>query len=478
MIRRSSRAGRTSRVPRASWTFPLQDAVIRGLLEPEGRESGILRVYESLARDFLYPDPSRLVVFPDNHDMSRIFTQLGERLDLYRMAMILFATTRGTPQFFYGSEILMTNPLPKADGVLRKDFPGGWAGDATNAFKGEGLTPDQRAAQDFTRALLNWRKDATAIHAGALTQYVPQDGVYVYFRQDNRQTILVALNKSEQERHVDPARFAESIRGNRSARDVLGGQEHDPSAGLTLPPRTAKVLELGGAPPVPPGVTGILRTHENMPSRFVDARRIDVWLPPGYEQDPLRRFPVLYMHDGQNLFDPALSYIGVDWGMDEVLTRLAAEGRIREAIVVGIWNTPKRFQEYMPAKAITESGLPESWPDMAWMQKERVVSDDYLRFLVEELKPFIDTTYRTLPGRGDTAIMGSSMGAFISLYALTEYPDVFGGAGCVSTHWPLGDGLVIDYLVRHLPGTRRKPYLLRLRHGDARCRLRAIPAAD
>ena len=131
----------------------------------------------------------RLVVFPDNHDMSRIYTQLGERLDLYRMAMVLFATTRGTPQFFYGSEILMTNPLPKADGVLRGDFPGGWAGDATNAFRGEGLTPDQRAAQDFTRRLLNWRKSARAIHGGALTQYVPQDGVYVYFRQDNRQTI-------------------------------------------------------------------------------------------------------------------------------------------------------------------------------------------------------------------------------------------------------------------------------------------------
>ena len=167
--------------------------------------------------------------------------------------------------------------------------------------------------------------------------------------------------------------------------------------------------------------------------------------------------PVLYMHDGQNLFDPALSYIGVDWGVDEAMTRLAAEGSVREAIVVGVWNTPKRFQEYMPAKAISESGLPESWQDMDWMTKERIVSDDYLRFLVEELKPFIDSSYRTLPGRDDTFIMGSSMGAFISLYALTEYPGVFGGAGCVSIHWPLGDGIVIDYLVHHLParGTNR-----------------------
>ena len=273
------------------------------------------------------------------------------------------------------------------------------------------------------------------------------------------------------------ARFAESIRGNRFARDVLSGKEFDLAAGLTLPSKSATVLELSGAPPVPPGVTGTLRTHESVSSKFVDARRVDVWLPPGYEKDPSRRFPVLYMHDGQNLFDPALSYIGVDWGMDEAMTKLAADGLVREAIIVGVWNTPKRFQEYMPAKAITESGLPESWQDMAWMTKERIVSDDYLRFLVEELKPFVDSSYRTLPGRDDTFIMGSSMGAFISLYALTEYSGVFGGAGCVSIHWPLGDGIMIDYLARHLPARGSESHLLRFRDCDARRWLRAVPAA-
>ena len=118
---------------------------------------------------------------------------------------------------------------------------------------------------------------------------------------------------------------------------------------------------------MPAGVTGTLKTVERFESRHVDPRRVDVWLPPSYGQDPERRYPVLYMHDGQNLFDPALSYIGVDWGLDEAITRLAAEGRVREAIVVGIWNTPKRFAEYMPAKAVTESGVPDGWPDMAWM---------------------------------------------------------------------------------------------------------------
>ena len=441
------------------------------------RRVGTLRIYESLTRDFLYANPARLVVFPDNHDMSRIYTQLGERLDLYRMAMVLFATTRGTPQFFYGSEFLMTNPLPKADGVLRGDFPGGWAGDATNAFKGEGLTPDQKAAQDFTRRLLNWRKGASAIHGGALTQYVPQDGVYVYFRQDNRQTFLVALNKADEERHIDLARFAESIRGNRFARDVLSGQEFDLAAGLTLPSRSATVFELSGAPPVPPGVTGTLRTHESVSSKFVDARRVDVWLPPGYEKDPSRRFPVLYMHDGQNLFDPALSYIGVDWGMDEAMTRLAAEGSVREAIIVGVWNTPKRFEEYMPAKAVSESGLPDDWPGLAWMRKSNIISDAYLRFLVEELKPFIDTSYRTLPGPRRHFHHGLEHG---SVHLALRAHRV---SRCLRRR-----GLRVDTLAARrrdrdrlprpsLAGARRESHLFRLRNRDAGRQLRVVSAA-
>jgi predicted alpha/beta superfamily hydrolase len=289
------------------------------------------------------------------------------------------------------------------------------------------------------------------VHDGSLIQYAPQDGVYVYFRRSPGQTVMVILNKAGEPRKLDASRFAESIGGHTAARDVLGEQEYSLAEGITLPARSASIFELSGAPPLPPGVTGTLRTHERMESRFVDPRRVDVWLPPSYAADPTRRFPVLYMHDGQNLFDPSLSYIGVDWGVDEAITRLAAEGRLREAIVVGIWNTPKRFPEYMPAKAVTESGLPDGWTDMDWIRRQEIVSDGYLRFIVEELKPFIDANYRTLPDREDTSTMGSSMGGLISLYALTEYPEVFGGAACVSIHWPLGDGLMVDYIARKLP---------------------------
>jgi predicted alpha/beta superfamily hydrolase len=201
------------------------------------------------------------------------------------------------------------------------------------------------------------------------------------------------------------------------------------------------------------GVTGTVKHHEHFASKYVDARNVDVWLPPSYDRDAKTHYPVVYMHDGQNLFDPKTSYIGVDWGVDEAMTRLVGEGKIREAIVVGVWNTPKRIPEYMPQKAVAgASGDPVA--GIPGATKEQIVSDAYLKFLVTELKPFVDRTYRTLPGRENTFVMGSSMGGLISAYAVCEYPDVFGGAGCVSTHWPAGEGAVVDYLKKALPDPR------------------------
>jgi predicted alpha/beta superfamily hydrolase len=201
-----------------------------------------------------------------------------------------------------------------------------------------------------------------------------------------------------------------------------------------------------------PGVTGTVKQHPAFPSKRVAPRNVSVWLPPSYESKPDTRYPVLYMHDGQNLFDPQTSFINVDWGVDEAMTRLIAENKVREAIVVGVWNTPRRTREYLPAKAfnspvglkkLEESGLP--------LDVKNLLSDEYLKFLVTELKPFIDATYRTRSGRADTSVMGSSAGALISLYAICEYPDVFGGAGCVSTHWPIAKGAMIDYAADKLP---------------------------
>ena len=195
---------------------------------------------------------------------------------------------------------------------------------------------------------------------------------------------------------------------------------------LVLGPTSAQAAGFG---------PGRLQQYRNFPSRFTDTRNVSVWLPPDYDpKGPPHA--VLYMHDGQNLFDPSTGYGGKEWGVDEAATKLIAEGAMRRTIVVGIWNTPKRLREYVPSKAFDR--LPARY-----LQRVRglyggtPLSDGYLKFIVRELKPFIDRTYNTAPNRKNTAIMGSSMGGLISLYALTEYPDVFGSAGMVSTHWPL-----------------------------------------
>ena len=230
---------------------------------------------------------------------------------------------------------------------------------------------------------------------------------------------------------------------------VMAGGRHDQPSWRRMLPVFLEWAYGTKAPPI--DATGAVVGWQAVPSAYVPARDVDIWLPPSYAIDPERRYPVVYMHDGQNLFDPSLSYTGIDWGVDEAMTALAADGAIREAIVVGIWNTPRRFQEYMPRKPVRGDALPSGVPGVPPLPAADIASDAYLRFLVEELKPAVDGAFRTRPGRDDTFVIGSSMGGLISLYAAAEYPDVFGGVGAVSTHWPVGDGIVIDWLASHLP---------------------------
>jgi enterochelin esterase-like enzyme len=173
----------------------------------------------------------------------------------------------------------------------------------------------------------------------------------------------------------------------------------------------------------------------NFPSKFVDARHVEVWLPPGYDPKA-KRYAVLYMHDGQMLFDAKTTWNKKAWNVDAVAARLMAEGKVQDFIVVGPWNNGKfRHAEYFPGKFLPH--LPEAFRQ-GLIEKGlqgRSQSDAYLRFLVEELKPAIDAKYATRPEREATFLMGSSMGGLISAYALAEYPQVFGGAACLSTHW-------------------------------------------
>jgi enterochelin esterase-like enzyme len=170
-------------------------------------------------------------------------------------------------------------------------------------------------------------------------------------------------------------------------------------------------------------------------SKYADPRRVQVWLPSGYKPHG-RKYAVLYMHDGQNLFDKKDAGYGMEWEIDEHLDPLIQSGKVRPTIVVGIWNTPKRLQEYVPSKAF--DGLPSEYRDkVRALYGGDPLSDGYLKFVVRELRPIIDKRFNVKTDRADTFIMGSSMGALISLYAIDEYPQVFGGAGMMSTHWPL-----------------------------------------
>ena len=205
-------------------------------------------------------------------------------------------------------------------------------------------------------------------------------------------------------------------------------------------------------------IPGTLIRHQDFASTLIPSRPVDVWLPEGYDAASEDRYPVVYMHDGQFMFDRSHSpYAGTDWlwDVDKTMTRLIDEGEIRPAIIVSVWmNDAKKVSrraEYMPRKFITADVWQQIVKDQPDMADQEVTSDNYLRFLVEELKPFIDATYRTQPDRENTFVVGSSMGGLISAYAIAEHPAVFGGAACLSSDWPITQGAFVEWLGDHLP---------------------------
>ncbi len=182
--------------------------------------------------------------------------------------------------------------------------------------------------------------------------------------------------------------------------------------------------------------SGTIKRLEKFPSKYVDARNVDVWLPDGYSAK--KKYAVLYMHDGQMLFDAATTWNKQEWQVDETVGKLIKEGKIRETIVVGIWNNGEfRHSEYFPQKTLEL--LPAETRDYIVKNtlKNKPQADNYLKFLVEELKPYIDKNFSTRKDRKNTFIAGSSMGGLISIYAICEYPNIFGGAAGISTHLPM-----------------------------------------
>lgn len=224
--------------------FPLHETLRTALLEEESWNQGFIQLYEMLANDFLYPDPFNLVVFPENHDTSRIYSYLHEDLDLFKMAMVYTATMRGIPQFYYGSEVLITSPRERDDGAVRADMPGGWAGDKVNAFTGKGLDQQQVDAQTTLKKLLNWRKETSVIHDGKLQHFAPENGTYVYFRYNTEQAAMVILNKNNESQQLDLTRFADRLKNANSGVNIITQERVDLKQSLMLNAKSATVIQL------------------------------------------------------------------------------------------------------------------------------------------------------------------------------------------------------------------------------------------
>lgn len=225
--------------------FMLYSDLPKALQEKEGWDTGMVKLYNVFTSDFLYPNINNIMVFFENHDTER-FNQIFENNpQAYKMALTLISTVRGIPQIYYGSEIGMKGSKEKlGDGDIRRDFPGGWKGDQQNAFLPNQQTPQQKEYYDFTQKLLNWRKNNEVIHSGKTKHYLPQEGVYVYFRYNDKGSVMVVLNNNQQAQSIDLSRFSESLQGFTQGKEIVSDQIIKLSSSIQVPAKTPLIIEL------------------------------------------------------------------------------------------------------------------------------------------------------------------------------------------------------------------------------------------
>lgn len=227
--------------------FPLYTDLPNALKEEESWDKGMIKIYNSFGNDFLYPDINNILVFFENHDTERFNEIFKGDVRYYKMALTLIATVRGIPQIYYGSEIGMQGDKNKGgDADIRRDFPGGWKGDSQNAFDPKTQTAEQKEFHDFTQKLLNWRKGKIVIHTGKTKHYMPKEKVYVYFRFNKKERVMVVINNNEKDQTFDLSRFAESIEGISTGKDVISGKEIPLSSKnkMTISGKSSLILEL------------------------------------------------------------------------------------------------------------------------------------------------------------------------------------------------------------------------------------------
>ncbi|HEX8270044.1 MAG TPA: glycoside hydrolase family 13 protein [Flavobacterium sp.] len=206
-------------------------------------DKGMIKVYDNFTNDFLYPNIDNILIFAENHDTQR-FNHRYPDFKNYQIAMTILATVRGIPQIYYGSEIGMKGDKGKGDADIRYDFPGGWNGDTNNAFTTSGRTAEQQKYHDFTAKLFNWRKTNPAVHFGKMTHYLPENNVYVYFRQQDKNAVMVVVNNGTEKQLVKTDKYKQNIAGHQLAKEALTGTIFDLKTEISIEPKAALILEL------------------------------------------------------------------------------------------------------------------------------------------------------------------------------------------------------------------------------------------
>ena len=225
--------------------FMLFENMPKALKEKESWDKGMIRIYDSFTSDFLYPDLKNLLVFFENHDTERWNEIFNANPNAYKMAVALISTVRGTPQIYYGSEIGMRGDKNAGgDADIRRDFPGGWKSDKQNAFLPSTQTPEQKDFFQFTQKLLNWRKGKDVIHNGKTENFVPQDGVFVYFRYNDKESVMMVINNNEKDQTLDLKRFAESLNGFTKGKEIISGKEISLQNSMNISAKTPLIIEL------------------------------------------------------------------------------------------------------------------------------------------------------------------------------------------------------------------------------------------
>jgi glycosidase len=226
--------------------FTLLETINAGVFNEDKQDwrNGMVKIYENFNSDFLYPNSNNMLVFAENHDTNRLNEVYKSDFNKYKLAMTLIATIRGIPQIYYGSEIGMAGSKSVGDGDIRRDFPGGWNGDTNNAFSKSGRNATQEQYFDFTSKLYNWRKNKSVIHSGKMKHYVPENNVYVYFRYNDSETVMVVINNNTEKQTLKLDRFKENINNHILASEALSNKQIILNEDLVIEGKSAMILEL------------------------------------------------------------------------------------------------------------------------------------------------------------------------------------------------------------------------------------------